>query len=103
MTRSGLPRFALVFGGFFCISLGLVACASQQQRLAALSEGRVGCHANEMAISAVKAPTVAVGNEQVTWTVECRGRRFLCSAWTGSETTTCAPEVPVASNSPPQP
>lgn len=95
MTRRSLRRFALL------ISLGLAGCAgSQQERLAKLSEGRAGCPAGEMVISDVKGPRVPAGNEQYTWTVACRGHRFLCSSWTESGDTSCAPEVPPAPRAP---
>lgn len=61
---------------FLLVIAGCAGMPTISQLRAEASSGRVGCPANEIAIS---------NNERLTWTASCRDKVFYCSTGDGTD------------------
>jgi hypothetical protein len=79
MTATGLVQLGWRgFVGCACIAAGLAGCASLQSA----SSGQVGCAEQDIKISDDKT-----GWDTRTWTAECHGKKFYCSALGNNQST----------------
>jgi hypothetical protein len=81
-------RSALVALSFGFLSIGCAGMRSMERdHFTAESEGQTGCFKEEMKYTA-RSPDVQLSGTPRLWTIECRGKTFLCST-SGDNTASC--------------
>lgn len=67
-------KFLAIIIMFIFMALTIIGCAASTAELRALSSGKIGCPANEIAIEDSR-----VGMKTASWTAKCQGKPYFCS------------------------
>jgi hypothetical protein len=78
----------ILFFILMIMGIGVMACTGERRRATA---GQIGCPAEEVTISDEN-----MGWNTVTWTADCRGKRFFCTQVSGKDSrqVSCKEEIP---------